>query len=264
VTVLLDGPLGSELTRRGVATGGIAWSADANLTAPTVVADIHRAHVALGCDLVRANTFRARPERLADWKASLDAAVALARSAAGELPVYASIAPFGDCYDRTTPDLVAARRSHEAVLERLLARGVDGLAFETFPNAEEACMMHALARATGLPFWISLTAGPSGDLASPAEVAETARQIATGARWVGVNCIAASQLAPFVNALAEVAVPIAAYPNASRWGEPPLSPDRFLAAVVPLFPLAAVGACCGASLDHVRALRDASRASTIA
>jgi S-methylmethionine-dependent homocysteine/selenocysteine methylase len=258
MVVVLDGPLGSELTRRGVATGGIAWSADANLRAPDVVAHIHRDHVAIGCDLIRANTFRARPERLADWEASLDAAVFLAKDAAPTLPIYGSVAPFGDCYEPATPDLVAARRSHEAVIERLLRAGVDGLAFETFPNAQEACMVHEIARQTGLPFWISLTAGPSGNGTSPAELAETARQIAPGARWVGVNCIAAALIAPFVAAIAETSIPVAAYPNASRWNEPPLGPVPFRAAVAVL-PLVAVGACCGASLGHVRELLAAFR-----
>jgi homocysteine S-methyltransferase len=258
MVVVLDGPLGSELTRRGVATGGIAWSADANQRAPDVVASIHRDHVAIGCDLVRANTFRARPERLREWEASLDAAVFLAKDSAGTLPVYGSVAPFGDCYEPAMPDLAAARRSHEAVIERLLGAGVDGLAFETFPNAEEACMVHAVAQQTGLPFWISLTAGPSGNVASPAELAETARQIAPGARWIGVNCIAASLIGPFVDAIAETSVPVAAYPNASRWNEPPLGAAPFLAAVAAL-PLVAVGACCGASLEHLTALRAAFR-----
>jgi homocysteine S-methyltransferase len=256
MVVVLDGPLGSELTRRGVATGGIAWSADANLAAPDVVAWIHRDHVAIGCDLIRANTFRARPERLTEWQASLDAAVFLAKDSAGTLPVYGSVAPFGDCYEAATPDLAAARRSHEAVIDRLVRAGVDGLAFETFPNAEEACMVHKIAQQAGLPFWISLTAGPSGDVTSPTELAETARQIAPGARWVGVNCIAASLIAPFVDAIAETSVPVAAYPNASRWNEPPLGPAPFLAAIAGL-PLVAVGACCGASLEHLRALRAA-------
>ena len=43
---LLDGPLGTELSARGIATPAPGWSAYALTDAPEVVADIHRRYAA--------------------------------------------------------------------------------------------------------------------------------------------------------------------------------------------------------------------------
>src|SRR5512147_2343807 len=56
--VILDGAMGTELDRRGVATPLPLWSARALLDAPEVVLAIHEDYIRAGADVVTTNTFR--------------------------------------------------------------------------------------------------------------------------------------------------------------------------------------------------------------
>src|SRR5579883_1481352 len=101
--IVLDGPLGTELARRGVATPAPAWSAHALDVAPEVVAAIHRDYVAAGATVHTTNTFRTKRRSVGDrWEELLKRAVRIARESVGELRVAGSIAPLEDCY---RPDL---------------------------------------------------------------------------------------------------------------------------------------------------------------
>ncbi|HEU4725238.1 MAG TPA: homocysteine S-methyltransferase family protein, partial [Candidatus Eisenbacteria bacterium] len=57
-TILLDGAMGTELDRRGVATPLPLWSAQALIDAPEVVRAIHEDYLRAGADVITANTFR--------------------------------------------------------------------------------------------------------------------------------------------------------------------------------------------------------------
>src|SRR5262245_22352535 len=61
--LLMDGAMGTELRRSGMAEGECheAW----NLTQPEKVRAIHRAYAAAGAELLLANTFQANPQALA-------------------------------------------------------------------------------------------------------------------------------------------------------------------------------------------------------
>ncbi|HEU4334332.1 MAG TPA: homocysteine S-methyltransferase family protein, partial [Candidatus Eisenbacteria bacterium] len=56
--ILLDGAMGTELDRRGVATPLPLWSAAALIEAPEVVRAIHEDSIRAGADVVTTNTFR--------------------------------------------------------------------------------------------------------------------------------------------------------------------------------------------------------------
>src|SRR5262245_32300435 len=100
----LDGPVGTELAARGVATPAPLWSAWALVHAPDVLAAIHRDYVAAGATVHTANTFRTKRRSAPEnWEALARKAVSVARA---EAPVgqrvAGSIAPLEDCY---RPDL---------------------------------------------------------------------------------------------------------------------------------------------------------------
>ena len=61
VLTVIDGGTGTEIQRRGVLMDDRTWCADANLTAPDVVRDVHRAYVDAGAQLLIANTFASSP-----------------------------------------------------------------------------------------------------------------------------------------------------------------------------------------------------------
>jgi S-methylmethionine-dependent homocysteine/selenocysteine methylase len=257
---LLDGPMGSELTRRGADTSLPLWSARALRDAPDLVRAIHEDYARLGVDVHRANTFRARRRTAGDaWEALAREAVRCARAAA--LPgqrVAGSLGPLEDCY---RPDLAPsddeAGLEHDAFARFLAACGVDLLMCETFPSPREARVATRACVATGKETWVSLTAGPSAELMTPKELAGAARAcVDEGARAVLVNCVAASLSGPYVEALAAVGARFGVYANASRWNEPALDPEAyadhargFIAAGATI-----LGGCCGTGPAHVARL----------
>jgi S-methylmethionine-dependent homocysteine/selenocysteine methylase len=249
--------MGTELEARGVATPAPRWSAEALDSAPEIVAAIHRDYAAAGAHIHTTCTFRTQPRPLGDrWEAQARLAVRLARGAvpAGHL-IAGSIAPIEDCY---RPDLSPASAGPvHAGLARVLAdAGCDLLLCEAFPHPGEALIAVEAAVATGVPTWLSLTAGPGGTLLDPETLAGAAREATRrGAAAVLVNCIAAAKTLPYVEALAAAVagVPFGAYANAC---DPSVSIDEYLTHAGRWRAAGAtlIGGCCGTTPAHIRAL----------
>jgi S-methylmethionine-dependent homocysteine/selenocysteine methylase len=270
--MVLDGPMGTELERRGVALPAPSWSALALEAAPDVVAAIHREYAAVGAAVHRANTFRTHRRSCGDrWRELALRAVEVARTnvCAGQR-VAGSIGPLEDCY---RPDLSpgsGARAEHRALATALAASGVDLLFCETFPHPVEAAVAVEAAAETGVQTWVSLTPAPDGSLMSPAEMRAAARAcVSAGAQAVLVNCLAARLTLGYVRELAGLGVPFGAYANAGR-------PDEGLGWARVADPRAAeayadlartwieagatiVGGCCGTGPAHIEAVIRSSR-----
>jgi S-methylmethionine-dependent homocysteine/selenocysteine methylase len=261
---ILDGPLGTELAARGVATPLPGWSAHALEQAPAVVRAIHADYARAGARVHTANTFRTKRRTFPEsWEQLARAAVALCRAAvpAGQR-VAGSVAPLEDCY---RPDLSPAEPFAEhAELARCLAdAGCDLLLCETFPHAGEALLAVEACAATGLETWVSFCAGPGADLLTPSEVhAAGAQALRRGARAVLVNCLPAERVQPFVDALAALAVPCGAYANAGRpdarsgWRPEPIAPGRYADLATGWIAAGAtlIGSCCGTGPAHTAEL----------
>ena len=61
---VLDGGMGQELIRRGVATRSELWSAQALLDAPGMVADVHRDYISAGARIIITNSYSTIPSYL--------------------------------------------------------------------------------------------------------------------------------------------------------------------------------------------------------
>jgi S-methylmethionine-dependent homocysteine/selenocysteine methylase len=257
--VVLDGPVGTELARRGVPLPAPAWSARALEVAPQLLEAIHRDYVAAGATVHTANTFRTKRRSVGDrWEELARLAVRIARRAVGDLRVAGSIAPLEDCY---RPDLSpgAASRDEHRELARVLAHeSVDILLCETFPARVEAVVAVEEAARTGVETWAALLPMAGMDLR------ETARAcIDAGARAVLVNCVAGRAVQPLVEQLAGLGVPFGAYANAGSesegigWSADPEEGARlyedlargWIAAGATL-----VGGCCGTGPAHIARL----------
>jgi S-methylmethionine-dependent homocysteine/selenocysteine methylase len=264
--LILDGPMGTELARRGVATPQGMWSASALQSAPDLIGAIHRDYAAAGATVHTANTFRTKRRALGeDWEARLRQAVRIAReSVPTGHRVAGSLAPLHDCY---RPDLspgMAAGPEHAEVALALAGSGVDLILCETFPHAAEAVVAVRQAVRTGVETWVALTAGPDASLMTPREMREAARACANeGARVVLVNCTPASQTLRYVEALATVGVPFGAYANAGRaqeglgWGTEPSEGAEGYARLARSWLAAGasvLGGCCGTSPSHIERL----------
>ena len=265
---ILDGAIGTELMARGLDLDAPAWSARAIEDAPDLLARIHTDYVGAGATLHTANTFRTQPHALGKgWVAALGAAVGIARDAVSPgCAVLGSMAPINDCY---RPDLSPGKKGraqHREVASALANAGCDVLLCETFANGAEAVVAVEEALATGLPVWLSLTAGPFAELLSPRELAQIGRDAAsTGVERVLVNCIAATQIGAYVDTIAVLDVPFGVYANAGRedealgWGATSLRAAEAYADLAERWKDAGasvIGGCCGTGPLHIQALAE--------
>jgi S-methylmethionine-dependent homocysteine/selenocysteine methylase len=261
--VVLDGPMGTELARRGVALPAPAWSAVALDVAPELVAAVHRDYVAAGATVHTANTFRTKRRSVGPrWEELARRAVRIAREtvqAAGEgQRVAGSIAPLEDCYRADLSPGAASRAEHRELARVLADAGADVLLCETFPAPAEAVVAVEEAARTGVETWASLLP------ATPQELRETARAcVAAGAHVVLVNCVAARDTRRFVEALAGLGTPFGAYANAGPeedavgWGADAEAGARAYEALARTWIAAGatvVGGCCGTGPAHVARL----------
>lgn len=275
--VLLDGPLGTELERRGVDTTLPLWSAWGLVRAPEVVAAIHGAYVAAGAEVVTTNTFRTHRRSLD--KAGLGErageltrlAVRLARTAAtaAERPTWVagSIAPLEDCY---RPDLTPVdgdlRDEHAEIAARLADGNVDLLLVETMPTVREAVAATRAATATGLPVVTGLVCDLEGRLLSGESVdAAVAALTPLGPAALVINCTPAHRLHVALDRLAAATtLPVGGYGNVGHaddeqgWTRTDaLGPGQYLEFARRWLAAGArlVGGCCGTTPAHTAALR---------
>ena len=261
---ILDGPLGTELIDRGHCCPAPAWSASVLKEAPEALAALHAEYAAAGATHHTANTFRTQPHILGDdWTRWAERAVSIARESVGPgHTVLGSIAPVADCYrpDLSPPD---AKDAHMALAQVLAKAGVDIVLAETFPHPEEGLDAAHAGLQTGLPTWLSLTAGPLADLMSPAVMQHTAERAGDlGVSAILVNCVAATQIRPFLDAISDVGLPFGVYANAGHvdeglgWGMG--DPEHYADLAEEWVGMGAtlIGGCCGTGPAHIRALRE--------
>jgi S-methylmethionine-dependent homocysteine/selenocysteine methylase len=249
--------MGTEVERRGVATTGEGWSANALDLAPDVVTAIHADYTHAGATIHRTNTFRTQPRIFPDrYRSLVGHAVSLAREGSVNRRVAGSIAPIFDCY---RPDLSPsddiARPLHRAMVQALADEKVDLLICETFPSANEACVAVEEAVKTGIETWVALTAGPKGDLMTPEAMHAAARDcIYAGASAVLVCCTDARRTQPYVDRLAKMDVPFGAYANA--FGDHAISRESYadLAEGWQKSGATIIGSCCGTRPEHIAEL----------
>jgi len=273
--LLLDGPTGTELARRGVSTDTPLWSADALVTAPGVVEQIHRDYVAAGAELVTANTFRTHARNLRSLGGEGTArrltriAVQLAIAAIeGNGWIAGSMAPLEDCYrPDLTPSQAELEREHRAMAEILADAGVDLILAETHPTIREAAGAARSAREVGLPVMVSWVCDRESRLLSGEWLSDAvAAVLPFEPLAVLVNCLPAETAREAVCQLVQAAgpIPVGVYANTGwadadgRWTqggseEPAVYAERASGWVDGGARL--IGGCCGTTTAHIAALR---------
>lgn len=277
--LLADGAMGTMLHARGVP---FAESFDAlNLSRPALVAEIHRAYIEAGAEIVATNTFGANRYKLgqhglAGQARDVNAAgVALARrviaAAYKEVLVAGSVGPLGV---RLAPfGRVKSEQAYAAFHEQIAAlveSGVDLVLIETMSDLfEMAEAVRAAQRVGRAPVAASMTFTRDdrtllGD--TPAKVGEALARL--GVDFVGVNCSGGpAQVLRILQALRRAApdARLLVKPNAG-WPEHvggrimyPATPEYFgeYALAFVAGGASIVGGCCGTTPDHIAAMRQA-------
>ncbi len=272
--VITDGAWGTQLQARGLGLGEFpdAW----NLTHAERVAEVARAYVEAGSQVILTNTFGANRIRLGDHAAAGDVSelnrrgVEISRNAAaGRARVFASIGPTGKLLmsGEVTEEQVRAAFAEQA--QALAQGGADALVVETMSDLDEALLAVAAARQTGLPVVACMVFDSGKDKdrtmmgTTPEEAARRLTQ--AGADVIGANC--GQGIAGFVGIGRRLRCatdrPIWLKPNA---GLPVMvegraqytaTPEEFAGRIPELLELGArfVGGCCGTRPEFIAAIR---------
>jgi S-methylmethionine-dependent homocysteine/selenocysteine methylase len=291
--VLLDGPMGTELVRRGV-----RWRKHGLVTDAAQVQQLHEEYLSAGADVLRTNTFQLNPHTYLDVFRNLDhmrhigapgleqlprkllgISVQLAREArdrsGARIPIAGVLSPLEHCF---RPDLAPptdqARREHDQLARFFAEDGVDFLLLESMNTIGEAKAALAAGRAVGLPVWVSFVLGPEGELLSREPLSRAVTEMEEGgAEAVLVNCAPPEDISLALDKLrSSTKLPFGAFAHIGRFSPPSWkfeffpqfidteewSPERYAAQARRWCEQGAtiVGGCCGTSPAHIRALRE--------
>jgi methionine synthase I (cobalamin-dependent)/5,10-methylenetetrahydrofolate reductase len=277
--LIADGAMGTMLYAKGIFIN--RCYDELNLSAPTLVAEIHADYVKAGAEILETNTFGANRVRLAGYGFSEKlaainrAGVRLAREAAREQAFVAgSMGPLGVRIEPLGPTSFAeARAAFREHAEALVEAGVDLLVLETFTSIEELREAAAAAReAAGdeLAIVAQVTIDDAGNMLDGTQTEVFTRKLD---EWpvdvIGLNCSVGPRAAlETIEKMAQYSrKPMSAMPNA---GHPATvdgrkiylcSPEymaqyarRFIAAGVKI-----VGGCCGTTPEHIKMIRAEAR-----
>jgi S-methylmethionine-dependent homocysteine/selenocysteine methylase len=169
--IILDGGTGTDIQRRGAPMSGDTWCAEVNLTHPDIVRAVHHDYIAVGADVITANTFATSALLFNalgrdDELLAIDrAAVAIAREAAQGKPVavagsMSTMRPVVAGSDRTAKQQewpeAQARALFERKAQNLAASGVDFILMEMMRDVAYSLWATQAALATGLPVWVGI------------------------------------------------------------------------------------------------------------
>ncbi len=170
--IIIDGGTGTDIQRRGAPMSGDTWCADATLSHPAIVRDVHADYIRAGAEIIIANTFATSAllfnalGRDGDVIEIDRAAVTLAKEAAVDRPVavagsVSTMRPVMAGSDRTAKQREWPERDARALFRRkvdnLVTCGVDLLMMEMMRDTDYSVWATEAAIATGVPVWVGIS-----------------------------------------------------------------------------------------------------------
>ena len=246
-----------------------------NLRQPDRVAEVARAYVAAGSQIILTNTFGANRLRLREHSLEEKTREINQRgveisleAAAGRAKVFGSIGPSGKML--LSGDIIPEelQRAFGEQARALAEGGAEGLVIDTMSDLEEAKLAIAAARATGLPV-VACMVFDSGKAKDRTMMGQTPEQVAkgltdAGADVIGANCGQGIEgFVPICQRLhASTDRPIWIKANAGLpmvvdgQAQYNITPDAFASFVPSLIAAGAsfIGGCCGTSPEFITAV----------
>lgn len=278
-TILADGAMGTMLHAHGI--GFDKCFDELNLTNPSAVAEIHRAYIEAGAQLILTNTFGANRFKLGKHglgekvvelsQAGVDLAKRVVAASFRDVLVAGSVGPLGvriAPFGRVQPE--QARTAFAEQIGALAEAGADLIVIETMSDLYEIKeAIKAARQVCNLPIVASVTFTRDDRMVlgdNPAKVARMLKE--TGVEVIGVNCSGGpAQLLRILKQMCQ-AVPDGKFwvkPNAG-WPEQvggrimyPADADYFGDYALSFREMGAciVGGCCGTTPQHIAAMRKA-------
>jgi homocysteine S-methyltransferase len=284
-TIILDGGTGTDIQARGVPMAGATWCAEANLTHPDVVRQVHEDYIAAGAEIITTNTYPTSPLLFNalgrdDDMVRIDAiATRLAREAAeGRVPVAGSFSvmrPMEEGRDRVEryrewPE-DEARRLMKRKAESLAEAGCDLIMMEMMRDTDYSLWASEAAIATGLPVWIGIATEPREEdqmLTGFARPDQPLDEIVRRLSSLGGDAISIMHTLPnHVSGALDIVRrhwqgPLGAYPESGFFAMPDwqfvdiIPPDDLVARARDWQTKGAsiFGGCCGTNPSHIKAL----------
>jgi 5-methyltetrahydrofolate--homocysteine methyltransferase len=277
-----DGAMGTMLQTAGLADGGL--SEEWNASHPQSVREIHQAYVNAGAQVITANSFggnryRLRRDGMEVRVNELDIAAArLARqvaAAAGHpVLVAGSMGPTGEIFaplGKLEPEEAEAAYAEQAAA--LAEGGVDFILIETMSALEEVeAAVRGARRATDLPVAVTMTFDTNFRTMMGVKPSTAIRAIhSLGVRAIGANCgngpaeiervigemVAVKPEGVFLVAQSNAGLP--QYDPASGQMHYNGTPEVMAAYAVKMRDMGVryIGACCGSTPAHIRAMGEA-------
>ena len=293
--VIMDGATGTEISRRGVTIhSNLSWSANANITSPDLVRDIHRDYILVGAEIITTNTFSTSRATLAIGglseqtreinEQSVRLAIEARKNCGAEETVViagsmSAFEPKG--HPEIIPSYEEALEDYREQVKILAGAGVDLIVLEMFSRTVDLKASIEAATETGLPIWVGLSCeshdgqiylGLSGRHAGET-IADAV--IASSSPNVKAFCIMHSPPQVTADALRELKIctslPIGAYAHGgsiddengvaskvSREGQSlaGTDPEKYLDYAHEWVACGAtiIGGCCGTTPEHIRVL----------
>ena len=253
------------------------------LTAPHIIADIHRKYLKAGADIIETNTFNAQRISLQDYglqdyvRDINMAAAKIARQCADDFSssdnprfVAGSIGPTSRTFiseeGKVNSDKFAAAL-HEAYAEQIQALvdgGVDALLVETIFDVENAriAIEEAVRIAPQLPLMLSFSVStPDGHNMLGQSILDFIESLTPSPSHlysIGINCLSdVAAMTPLVHRLGNFGTRVSLYPNAGQPdanGHYSKTPESLVADLWPLLEghhLNIIGGCCGTTDAHI-------------
>jgi 5-methyltetrahydrofolate--homocysteine methyltransferase len=306
---ILDGAMGTMIQNRNLVEADYRgerfadWETELRgnhdlltLTRPDVIAEVHRAFLLAGADIVETNTFNSSAASLSDYgmpdlvSELNEAAAALARQACDEVAAEtgvprfvagvlgptsktASLSPDVNDPGFRNTNFEQLRSTYLDATRALVAGGADYILIETvFDTLNAKAAIFAVEEyrdesGNDIPVMISGTITDASGRTLSGQTTEAFWNSVAHARplGVGLNCaLGAEDLRPYVDELARVAgTYVSVHPNAglpNEFGGYDDTPE-YMAGVLQEFAVAGllniVGGCCGTTPEHISAIRDA-------
>ncbi len=276
--LVFDGAMGTMLYQRGVFLN--KCFDEICLSNPGLIAEIHRAYVKAGADVITTNSFGANRIKLAEFglaERCVDICREAVRIARQELGVEGLVAAsVGPCLrpgqylgaDNRADVLAAFQESIQALAEA----GADFILLETFSDWDEAKLALQAAEGLDIAVMLSFAYDESGSTARGSTIEQITTQMDAhhGVSIVGMNC--GSGPAALTDLLKRVMActskPVVVMPNAGspRQVEGRMlyltSPEYFTSYAKRMVQMGArgVGGCCGTTPEHIAEMSRAVKA----
>lgn len=270
--VVFDGALGTMLIKSGCDKE--KNTSIYNAACPEIVEKIHREYVNAGADIITANTFSANAIKLKSTgysvKEIIEKGMAIAKKAAGNLPVALDIGPTGKLMEPCGK--LRFEEAYNIYSEMILSGvsfGADIILIETMTDIYEAkAAVLAAKENSSLPVFCTITFDKSGKtLGGTSPLTMTFILQGLGVDALGINCsYGPKEMLPLIEEILKYSkVPVIIQPNA---GIPKyfqgnctynISSDEFAeyACIFAKKGVRILGGCCGTTPDYIRKVKKA-------